>query len=179
MRRVGATDDKMSDEANDSNTTTEQWTAFQRMWSDTFTKMIQVGMTFGPESAPPEFMRQFRAGIFQALAKSWDEFLRSPQFMDAMKQWMDSAIAFRKMSNDFLTKAHHEAQSPAREDIDTVMLAVRHMETRILDRVGELATQVDELNKRLQALDAGKAGKRGAAVEAKAKRASSQPAEET
>jgi hypothetical protein len=78
-----------------------------------------------------------RSGIFQALGQSWEHFLRSPQFMEGMKQWMDNAMAFRKMSNDFFTKVRHETQTTSREDIDSVMLAVRHMETRILDRVGQ------------------------------------------
>jgi hypothetical protein len=112
---------------------------------------MQAGFTFSPESAPPEFLRQMRSGIFQGLSQAWDQFLRSPQFLEGMKQWMDNAMAFRKMTNDFLTKARHETQATAREDIDGVMLAVRHMETRILDRVEELASQVDALNKRFDA----------------------------
>jgi hypothetical protein len=34
-----------------------------------------------------------------------------------------------------------------------VMLAVRHMETRILDRVEELAAQIDEVSKRFDATE--------------------------
>lgn len=139
----------MNDEQDSANHTAEQWAAFQKLWGETFSKLMQAGFTFSPESAPPEFMRQIRSGIFQALGQSWEQFLRSPQFMEGMKQCMDNAIAFRKMSNDFFTKVRHETQSTSREDIDAVMLAVRHMETRVLDRVEELAAQVEEVNKRL------------------------------
>jgi hypothetical protein len=65
-----------------------------------------------------EFIRQMRSGIFQALGQSWEHFLRSPQFMEGMKQWMDNAMAFRKMSSDFFTKVRHETQTTSREDID-------------------------------------------------------------
>lgn len=140
----------MNDDTNNAEKTAEQWAAFQRIWGETFSKLMQVGFTFSPESAPPEFMRQMRSGIFQGLAQAWDQFLRSPQFLEGMKQWMDNAMAFRKMTNDFLTKARHETQTTAREDIDSVMLAVRHMETRVLDRVEEIAAQVDELSKRFE-----------------------------
>jgi hypothetical protein len=142
----------MSDETKSSDANTEQWSAFQRMWTDTFTRMIQLGMTYSPESAPPEMIRQIRTGIFQALAQSWDEFLRSPQFAAAMKQWMDNAVAFRSMSNEFLTKAHHESQGLAREDLDTLMLTVRHMENRILDRLEAVGTHVKQLQQRLDSL---------------------------
>lgn len=133
----------------DFEKTAEQIAAFQRIWSDSITKMMQTAFTMAPNSAPPEVLRQIRSGLFQALAQSWDEFLRSPQFLDGMKQWMDNAINFRKMSNDFMAKVRNELQGPSREDIDTVMLSVRHMEKRLLDRVEELSTQMAELNQRL------------------------------
>jgi hypothetical protein len=135
-----------------SNTTEnafEQAGAFQKIWMDTFTKMAQAGFSFSPESAPPEFMRQMRSGIFGALAKSWEEFMRSPQFMESMKAMMDNAISFRKMSNDFLTQAHHTFQGTAQADIDNLMLALRHLETRILDRVEDVSTRLDRVEKAL------------------------------
>jgi hypothetical protein len=145
----------MNDEQDNTDHTAEQWAAFQGIWGETFNKLMQAGFTFSPESAPPEFMRQMRSGIFQALAQSWEQFLRSPQFMEGMKQYMDNAIAFRKMSSDFFTKVRHETQSTSRDDIDSVMLAMRHMETRVLDRVEEMAAQIDEVNKRLDAAGRG------------------------
>jgi hypothetical protein len=72
-----------------------------------------------------------------------------------MNDEQDNAMAFRKMSSDFFTKVRHETQTTSREDIDSVMLAVRHMETRILDRVEELASQIDEVSKRLDATEQG------------------------
>ena len=63
-----------------------------------------------------------------------------------MKQWMDNAMAFRKMSNDFMAKVRKEMQAPSRDDIDTIQLNVRHLETRILDRLEELSKQVEELS---------------------------------
>ena len=136
----------MNEEHDGTNQTAEQWAAFQQIWGETFSKLMQLGFTFSPESAPPEFMRQMRSGIFQALGQSWEHFLRSPQFMEGMKQHMDNALAFRKMSGDFFTKVRHETQSTSRDDIDAVMLAVRHMETRVLNRVEKLAEMIDKAN---------------------------------
>jgi hypothetical protein len=134
----------------------EQWAAFQKIWTDTFSKLAQIGFTFTPDSAPPDVLRQIRSGVLQALAQSWDDFLRSPQFLEGTKQWMDSAIAFRKMTNEFLTKARHEGQDLAREDIDSVMLAMRHMETRILDRMEEVCKKVCDLQKQINGAAAGR-----------------------
>jgi hypothetical protein len=43
----------------------------------------------------------------------------------------------------------NEMQGVSREDIDTIMLTVRHMEKRLLDQVEELATQVKEMKERM------------------------------
>ncbi len=139
----------MNDEKSNADPRAEQWAAFQKIWGETFTKMMQLGFTFSPDSAPPDFLRQMRSGLLQALSQSWEQFLRSPQFMEGTRQWMDQAIAFRKMSSDFFNKVRHETQTTTREDIDSIMLAVRHMETRILDRVEDLAAEVTALKKRV------------------------------
>jgi hypothetical protein len=128
-----------------SENTAEQAAAFQKIWLDSISKLLNTAFTFGGDSPPPEILREIRSGVFSALAKSWEEFMRSPQFLDSMKQWMDNAIAFRKMSNDFMATARNEMQATSRDDVDTVMLAVRHMEKRLLDRIEELSTQVHEL----------------------------------
>ena len=110
---------------------------------------MQTAFAFGNNSPPPDVLKQIRSGIFQALAQSWEEFMRSPEFLESMKQWMDNAINFRKMSNDFMAKVRNEIQAPSRDDIDTVMLTVRHMEKRLLDRVEELAVRIEKLDSRL------------------------------
>jgi hypothetical protein len=135
----------MSDQTDNVN---EQSAAFQKIWQESMSKLMQAAFTFTPNAAPPELLRQIRNGILQALAETWNEFLRSPQFQQGMKHWMDSAVAFRKMSNDFMGKVRREMQAPTRDDMDAIMLSVRHMETRILDRVEELAKQISEPNQR-------------------------------
>jgi hypothetical protein len=132
---------------NDQTDFSEQSAAFQKIWLESMSKLMQAACTFSPNSAPPELLREIRSGIFQALSETWNEFLRSPQFHQSMKQWMDSAVAFRKMSNDFMAKVRKEMQAPSRDDIDTIMLTVRHMETRLLDRIDALSKQIEELKK--------------------------------
>jgi hypothetical protein len=129
--------------------TAEQAAAFQKIWMDSMSKIMQTAFTFGNNSPPPDVLKQIRSGMFQALAQSWEEFMRSPQFLESMKQWMDTAINFRRMSNDFMAKVRNEIQAPSRDDIDTVMLTVRHMEKRLLDRVEDLAVRIAQLDSRL------------------------------
>ena len=129
--------------------TAEQISAFQKIWTESITRMMETAFSMGPNSAPPEVLRQIRSGMFQALAQSWEEFMRSPQFLEGMKQWMDNAINFRKVSNDLMARVRNELQAPSREDIDTIMLSVRHMEQRLLDKFEELSSQMGQLSQRL------------------------------
>ena len=135
---------------SDFEKTTEQAATFQKIWVDSVSKMMQAAFTITPNSPPPEVLRQIRSGIFQALADSWDEFMRSPQFLEGMKQWMETAINFRKISNDFMSKVRNEMQAPSRDDVDTLMVNIRHIEKRLLDRIDELAVQVNQLKQLLQ-----------------------------
>jgi hypothetical protein len=117
-------------------------TDFLRLWRESAARILEAAGTFTPETLPPEMLRRIRAGLFQALENSWNEFMRSPQFLEGMKQMMDGAVAFRRMSADFLTRMREELQAPGREDIDDVLLALREMEVRLNRRVDELAAQV-------------------------------------
>ncbi len=133
----------------ESKTTAEQTAAFQKIWLESMSKLLQTLFTFGPDSPPPEVVREIRGGIFQALAKSWEEYMRSPQFLEGMKKWMDNAVTFRKMYNDFIANVRDEMQATSRGDIDSIMLAIRHMERRLLDRTDELSAEVNKLKERL------------------------------
>lgn len=127
---------------------TEQGAAFQKIWLDSMSRLMQAAFTFSPNATPPELMREIRNGILKALGETWNEFLRSPQFQESMKQCMDNAVAFRKLTNEYMSKVHKEMQTPSRDDIDAVQLNVRHLETRVLDRLEELAKQIEGLKQR-------------------------------
>lgn len=119
----------------------EQAAAFQKLWMQSASKMVQAAMRVAPNSEP-ELLNQVRSSVFQVLAQSWEEFMRSPQFLQTTKQWMENAVTFRKASGDFLAKMRNEMQAPSREDVDTVMLAIRHLENRLLDRIEGISAEI-------------------------------------
>lgn len=125
----------------------EQAAAFQKMWLESSSKMIQAALSTAP-SSDPAVMEQMRAGVFQALSKSWEDFMRSPQFLESMKQWMTNLVTMRKLSSGVLARVRNEMQAPSRDDIDTMLLAVRHLETRVLDRLDKMAVEIGELKSR-------------------------------
>jgi hypothetical protein len=129
-----------------------------RVWTEFATKMMSAGLTLGPDKAPPEVSRQMRTLMFQAMSQQAEQFMRSPQFLDLMKQSMDAAINMRKQINDLLTQAHHAGQGVARQDVDALLRSVHHLETRVLDRLEDVATRLDQITRRLDALEGEGAG---------------------
>jgi hypothetical protein len=125
-------------------------TDFLKHWAETYSQILQSACRFTPETLPPELLRQIRTSLFEALAKSWEEFLRSPQFLGSMKQMLDNAVAFRQMTGDFFARIRRETQGVNREDLDGILLAVREMETRLTRRMDELAGQTRARRERPQ-----------------------------
>ncbi len=122
---------------------------FTKMWSEFAAKMASAGVTFSPEAPPPEASRQVRDAMLDAMGKYCDQYMRSPQFLEGMKQSLDTAVGFRKQLNDFLTRSWHDMQMTAREDIDELVLAVHKLHRQLGDRMDELSSRVEELNARL------------------------------
>lgn len=150
----------------------EQGAAFQKIWMESMSKLMQAAFTFSPNSTPPEILREIRNGILKALGETWNEFLRSPQFQESMKQCMDNAVAFRKHTNDFMAKVHKEMQTPSRDDVDTIQLNLRHMETRVLDQLEKLSKQVEALEQGRSASTTSRPGTKSAVQQPQARRAS-------
>jgi hypothetical protein len=136
----------------------ERVAAFQKMWTETMSKAALAAFTAGTAKAPaPESLRQVRAGILQVLAASWEEFMRSPQFLESMRQSLDNTVRLRQMSNDFLARVRKETQSPSRYDVESLGMMVHHLERRLLDEIEELSAQVTALNQKLDAAGNGRA----------------------
>ena len=137
-----------------------------KIWLDFASKMGTSGAAFSPEAGPPEAARQVRGAVFDSMTQYADQFLRSPQYLELMKQSLDASITFRKQMNDFLTSLHHGAQGIARQDVDSLVLAVRQVERRTLDRLEAVTERLDEISQRLEKLESCAANRNGQHVEA-------------
>jgi hypothetical protein len=127
--------------------------AFAKMWSDFAAKMAAAGVAFTPGAAPPDASRQVRAAMFKAMGEACDEFMRSPQFQEMMKQSLNNSIQFRKQLNDFLGRMQHEFQGTSRQDVDSLMQVMEHVERRVTDSFERLSERLDELNERLERVE--------------------------
>jgi len=132
------------------NPTPDPAANFAKLWSDSCSRLMQAAMAYSPETASPELLRQIRGGLFQALSQSWQEYMRSPQFLQGMKQLMDQAVAFRKFSAELMTKTRHATEGVAQEDLEDLRFIVGQMESRLARHLESLSAQISQLQKEFQ-----------------------------
>jgi cell division septum initiation protein DivIVA len=70
-----------------------------------------------------------------------------------MKQSMDSAIAFRRQINAFLTRWQHEMQGVAQEDVDSLMDRMGDLQKTVVRRIDAIADRLEEIAARLNRLE--------------------------
>lgn len=129
------------------------WQPWMKMWTDAASKMIQAGRPSATEATPPDLARQMRSAYLGATSEFFEAYLRSPEFLEMMRQSLSASIQFRKQFNDFLGQIHHELQGTSRQDIDQLMRTMQHVERRVVDSVERLSAQVEQVSERLQRLE--------------------------
>jgi len=115
--------------------------------------VAKVWSQYSTDGPPPDEMRKARNGMLKALAGAWDEFMRTPQFMEMMKVSLNGALDLRRMARDGMNKIHEGFETPTKEDLDSILLAIRHIERRVLDRLEGMDDRVRKITERLEKPD--------------------------
>ena len=142
----------------------DQVAAFQKLWMDSFTEMAGVWSQFSAGSPPVDEMRKMRGGMLKVLAETWDEYMRTPQFLEMMKASLNGTLDLKCMAREGMNRVHEQFENPSKQDIDDVLLAVRHVERRLLERLEGLDDRVANLNEKIDTLD-DRVAKRESAIE--------------
>lgn len=122
---------------------TQTFDPFSKFWTD---MMGRMGVPGGePSAASNDWLKQMRKPFLDAMARQAEEFMRSEQFLTAMKQSMDNALAAKQQVNEFLTKTLHDFQMPSSSDMDNIVLVMRAMEERIVGKLEDLAKRIERL----------------------------------
>ena len=127
----------------------EQAAAVQKLWMDSTAKITGVFSQFSPVSPPVEEARKLRSGVLKVLGESCEEFMRTPQFMEMMKTTVNTALDLRRWQRAGMDAIHDQLETPDKDDIDGVLLAIRHVERRLLDRLEDLDERVGSLDDRI------------------------------
>jgi hypothetical protein len=139
--------------SDNTNKGFDQVAAFQKLWTDSFANMASVWSQFSPTSPPSDEMRKMRGGMLKVLAETWDEYMRTPQFMEMMKGSLNGALDLKSIARDGMNRVHEQFETPSKEDIDGVLLAIRHVERRLLDRLEGLDDRVANLDEKIDKVD--------------------------
>ena len=126
---------------------------YGKMWSDFAATLTKAGMAFSPEDTPPDAARSVRTNVLKAWSQYCDDFLRSEEFVNTMKQSMKQSIEFKKQMNQMMGNVHHEFQGASRQDIDHLMQTISHLERRIIDSVERMESQLDAMGKRMDTFE--------------------------
>ena len=139
--------------SDDMNKAFDQVSAFQKLWIDSLANMAGVWSQFSASSPPVDEMRKMRGGMLKVLAETWDEYMRTPQFMEIMKASLNGALDLKRLARDGMNRVHEQFENPGKQDIDDVLLAIRHVERRLLDRLEGLDDRVANLNEKIDKVD--------------------------
>ena len=131
----------------------DQVASFQKLWMDSFTEMAGVWSQYSAGSPPVDEMRKMRGGMLKVLAETWDEYMRTPQFLEMMKASLNGALDLKRMAREGMNRVHEQFENPSKQDIDDVLLAVRHLERRLLERLEGLGDRAADLNEKIDNLD--------------------------
>jgi len=124
-----------------------------KMWSDFAAQMMRAGTAFTPDRTPSDMTKEMRSAMFKAWSEHLDQFMRSPDFLDALKQSMGTSLKARKQWNDFMGQVQHGLQMATRQDVDQILSSLHHAERRILDRIEELTEQLESLEGKVETLE--------------------------
>src|SRR5215470_4431928 len=136
--------------SDNMNKALDQVAAFQKLWLDSFANMASIWSQFSPGSPPSDELRKMRGGMLKVLAETWDEYMRTPQFMEMMKASLNGALDLKRMAREGMNRFHEQLENPSKNDIDDLLLAIRHVERRLLERLEGLDERVGELNEKIE-----------------------------
>ncbi len=139
--------------SDNMNKAFDQAAAFQKLWTESLVNMASVWSQYSPVSPPVDEIRKMRGGMLKVLGETWDEYMRTPQFMELMKASLNGALDLKRMAREGMNRAHEQFENPSKEDIDGVLMAIRHVERRLLDRLEGLDERVVNLDEKIDKVD--------------------------
>jgi len=119
----------------------EFWAEYVQRASDTARQMFQSAT--GADADPRTWQRRW----LEAVGQSVDAYLRSPAFLDAMKQNMDMLIKAKLQADDFTKEFARNANLPTASDVTGIFERLRSVEDAILARLAQM-------DRRLEAIEA-------------------------
>lgn len=101
----------------------------------------------------PDVLRRMQGAFFDAMAQHAEQYMRSPQFLEAMKRSMDQALQFKRQMDDFLKSNMSNAFETVTGGANTEILgAIRQTSAQLQ---AHLDARMDRLEARVARLESG------------------------
>jgi hypothetical protein len=126
-----------------------------KAWNDLAAKLLTAGWSVPSMTPPPDLGRQLRANYLGAWTEFFDRWMRSPEFLDWMRQSLSGGIEARKQLNEFFSRLQNTFQAVSRQDFDQLMATVRGLEDRVIHDTQEILARLEEIQARLDAREGG------------------------
>ena len=134
----------MSDEGREEND-------LFKAWSDLATKLVAAGGSVPAAVPSPEVGRQVRTNYLAAWSEFFDQWMRSPEFLEGMRLSRDAGVEVRKQQNEFFNRLQNAVQAVSRQDFDQLIKRVRDLQDRIDHDTQEILSRLEAIQARLDA----------------------------
>lgn len=94
----------------------------------------------------PEFLRSMQKELLNAMGKACDKYMRTPQFLSVMKEWFELLVSIQSSRKNTSEKLRSELTAMSREDVWECLKSIHHIESRVTDKLDELAEVLDKLS---------------------------------
>ncbi len=127
----------------------KQAAAFQKMWMNSMSGMGKVWSEYSPQNPPTEEIKKMRNGVLRAVSQTWEEYMRTPEFMEMMRETLNNSVQWQKMTKDSTNKVHQAMGSASKDDIQGVLASVQHVERRLLDHLDAMQSRLEAMQSNL------------------------------
>jgi hypothetical protein len=138
--------------AEENNGANEGLEGMAQLWANMVSSAMAACQPWAGSTASPELIRQGRSASVKAWSDYWEQFLRSPAFLEAQQQCMAGSVESKRMVRECLGRLNHELELATSKDIDEVMVAMRRLERRLLEQFEQLNERLNRLSAQLDAL---------------------------
>ncbi len=125
-----------------------------RMWQEFMSHAASANIPFSmPQNLSPENMKVMRSAMFKAIGSYWEEYMRSPEFLEMTKKSMNQMVEMKKQFNKVITDIHHELHSATQSDISDLVTTIGHAEEKFHESFHQISQRLDAMSDRLDKLE--------------------------
>jgi hypothetical protein len=123
-----------------------------RLWFDMASRAAEACQAWTGAVPTPDALRQDRANLMKVWSDYWEQYLRSPSFLETQQRSRAGALDLQRQARDYLAWLHHQFQVPSSQDIDQLMIGMRRLKEDLRDQLEEIGDQLENLASQVSAL---------------------------